>query len=112
MTFDEIPSAGAELDALVNELVMGVENRCPKGCLCADIPPYSSDMDAAWLVVESLRKIGLSICLGDEDSSWEIEVITNEALYQQNYRGCYVTSPTAAEAICRAAVYAMPESLR
>jgi hypothetical protein len=71
------------------------------------VPRYSTDMAAAWLVVERLRKIGLSICLSDEDDGWEIEVITIEALYGQGYRGCYVTKASAQEAICQAAIHAV-----
>jgi len=45
--------AGGELDALIEEKVMGLKD-------AARIPPYSTDIAAAWTVVETmLRKDGV-----------------------------------------------------
>ena len=69
-------------------------------------PRYSTDMAAAWLVVEKLAAQGLRLSLdafgGDPwwaefaDEKWE--------------RGAQATAPTAPEAICRAALAAMEGS--
>lgn len=45
-------AAGAELDALVHTTVWGVEINCSHGIMCSDILPYSTDLEAAWTVVE------------------------------------------------------------
>lgn len=44
----------AVLDAEVHTQVFGAEIRCSQGLLCNDILPYSSEIEAAWVVVDWL----------------------------------------------------------
>lgn len=44
-------AAGAELDAEIERRLFGREIICSCGIDCDDIPPYSTDVAAAWLVV-------------------------------------------------------------
>lgn len=111
---------GRELDAAVAERVMGYTldyefadlnfNGAPCVKELRDqydewglLPAYSTDIAAAWLVVEKLAAQGLRLSLdafgGDPwwaefaDEKWE--------------RGAQATAPTASEAICRVALAAM-----
>lgn len=95
-----------ELDAEVAEKVMGW-NKCDKftnpllrkvQLVIIGYPHYSTDIAAAWLVVE---KIPGWFALIKEEEGWkcEYEIETGEI--------DYVLWPTAPEAICRAALAAL-----
>jgi len=105
-----------ELDALVAEKVMGVEVSQPDGSSSGylhirewgeELPRYSSDIAAAWSVVEKLRgEEGFAIDLTSVGSptSWDwnvhIEHPTDEAGYWLG------TAKEAPRAICLAALRA------
>lgn len=74
------------------------------------VPPYSTDIAAAWLVVERLREIGLGVLIATERSGWEVELTTTPALYERGYRGCFRTDPTMPLVVCRAALVAFAEA--
>jgi hypothetical protein len=97
---------GADLDVAIFERVLGGRINCSHGAQCSDIPPFSTDIAAAWLVAEKLREIGLEIIVASESDGWETEVTVTEALHQQGYRGCYAKAASAAESISRAALRA------
>lgn len=61
MSADDARGGAAVLDAEVHTLVMGAEITCSHGVNCSDIPPYSSDMDSAWLVVEHVKASPFSV---------------------------------------------------
>lgn len=99
-----------ELDDVIDRVVFGNPPIDHGTLSCPDVPPYSTEMSAAWLVVDRLREIGFSIIIGDEDDEWEIEVITTRELYDRGYRGVYVQDASPARAICRAALYVFEQA--
>ena len=96
-----ILQASASLDAKIHTQVFGT------GINGSDIPAYSSDMKAAWFVVERLREIGLGIMLSDDPKGWEIEIITTDVLFQRGYHGLYDADVDVPLLICRAALRAV-----
>lgn len=65
-------SAGRELDALVAEKVKGGGHRPGGAAVCPSVPPYSTDIAAAWQVVERFRRAG-----------WRAEVRTGPDGYHE-----------------------------
>lgn len=104
-----------ELDALVAEKVMGWQvsssdtayARTPDGrvYLCR-LPKFSTDIAAAWLALEEMRKrfTNASLCA---DNGWGLTLwnITGSGGHRDVCGP--VNAPTAAEAICRAALLAV-----
>jgi hypothetical protein len=75
-----------ELDALVAEKIIGVRNE--------PVPPYATDIAAAWMVVETIRG---AIYLERDHTSWLVLI---DARYE-------ATAATASRAICLAALKAV-----
>jgi hypothetical protein len=71
-------------------------------------PPYSTDIRAAWLVIDYLHARGAWTILVQCEAGWRAEIIWNLA---DLHRGYYAVAPTAPLAICRAvlAITASPE---
>lgn len=101
--------AGRELDALVAEKVMGLmmidgKEKYPcdsssKGYILTDPEPYSTDIAAAWLVVEKLRDtlhVNWDIC--SDSTSWWAKIGNLETLK---------AADSAPLAICLAALKAV-----
>ncbi len=122
---DEL-QAGREMDASVSRVVFGreVEAHARWVYVCNRphhqetdlyfvgtldmLPRYSTDIREAWTVFDHLVEIGLQVLLSrDPGDPYEVEVCTTETLYEQGYRGCVVTDPSAPLAICRAAIKAL-----
>jgi hypothetical protein len=81
-------------------LVVGIPNPYK---LCPEVPPYSSDIAAAWLIVEKMRKHDWSVTIGQHiDLSWRCKFTDDETLIE-----VISTAPTASEAICLAALEAV-----
>lgn len=118
MNHDEILNmpAGREMDALIAKKVMGLQ-KCgdsfvdglywlPSGI--PDYPPeYSSDMSAAWQVVESLRKRDYRIFL-----SYARNIVTITLDHDNHHKDMdfWIEAKTAPLAICRAALLAVMEN--
>lgn len=133
---DETPVeelSGRELDAAVHIEVMGWDagdvdvegmygttfNHDVDGRSFQVVPPYSTDIAAAWEVVERLASDGLYISLcdnrhgcyrlnGDSVSGFWVEIVRHDAADDyptEHVRG--LQAPTAPEAICRAALKAV-----
>ena len=110
MNYDEIPP-GREMDALVAEKVMGWiryndSQGWPSGAKHTgnrrrSYPRYSTDIAAAWEVVEKLLRDNgeLVVAIQSDDHDW-VCTIRDDPL---NIVG-YSRSPTAPLAICRAAL--------
>lgn len=110
------PIAGRELDALIAQKVMGirvlpamqtvpvheiakVDRTFHPGGIPADyVAPYSTDIDAAWLVVDNLDRF--DFCLS-RDRRRDDRVLCYFATQRATYTA---VAPTAALAICRAAL--------
>lgn len=96
---DSLP-AGRELDALIHDKVMGLE-------WCIEHPelqPYSTDISAAWEVVEKLNHHGFLLSFLNTRSPG------NRYLVEFRDKGDYVAAAdTAPLAICRAALKALSE---
>lgn len=109
-------TAGRELDALVAEKVMGWAPRDAGAgdrliyvgawAHCESLPHYSTDIAAAWQVVEKLAADGLYVhvgyCLGRTEASVNspLDIIDN------------AYAPTAPLAICLAALKALEGGAR
>lgn len=94
-----------ELDALVAEKVMGVQTTQHEGRLILfpgsmDIPHYSTDIAAAWEVVEKLGGESVVLTYGEDTGWWECSFLIG---------GIRSTgmSKSAPEAICAAALEAV-----
>ena len=113
--------AGRELDALVAEKVMGwkVDNEHPyttyydgidfMGSNCEDDQAYwspSTDIAAAWQVVEKMRERGYDTCVSNGErpppNVWEAEIY----VYPGGLGGGCEKADTAPLAICLAALKA------
>ena len=110
MNIDEMP-AGREMDALVAEKVFGVPHedcfdvyggkRCVKDDEYGGPQCYSTDIAAAWEVVEKIREdYEPRIELWDE--GWEVTILTGTD--RGSASGRALTAPLA---ICRAALKAV-----
>ena len=118
-------NAGRELDILVSEQLMGwqietdesklkglkgflsrdVEHkwwRTPEGAWHCDPPSYSSDINAAWRVVEMMKNKGQVLFLSQ--SSGESRVAFDEA---RTTSPNYITERSTTEGICKAALIAI-----
>lgn len=108
-------AVGAELDAAVATKVFdwtmdryGIWHtpRKPNGVAShgVKVPPYSTDIAAAWTVVDHLQKQGyqwrVETPKPDAHDWYEVRVWANRALW-------YAHGTTAPEAICRAALRAL-----
>jgi len=131
---DDLPStlptlrAGRELDALVAERVMGLQpcsdpiGRCEGAhltpCQCWGLPDrqgvvaggelaaYSTDLTAAWTVVERLGVTGYTITLDHNlDHPYQVECWTPDGREQK--QSIEVHADTAPLAICLAALKAV-----
>lgn len=131
-TASDLP-AGRELDALVAEKVMGwtfqtfPEGACPEvrhwhrtspipeerspewaASFIGACPPFSTDIAAAWTVVEKLRSLGFGVVIDNlpstsgRDVGWTVAVVGIST--QDAFAG---TAHTAPLAICRAALSAV-----
>jgi hypothetical protein len=109
-------NAGRELDALVAEKVMGWKVRPDRYPVDATgqsqfrVPEYSTDIAAAWRVVEQMRQVGWFVQIHDHTTSWEValgrpEWVTSD-LYQARVMPS-ASSVTAPHAICLAALAAL-----
>lgn len=109
-------AAGRELDALVAEKVMGLlattggsgaktnyYARSSEVAPWENTPHYSTDIAAAWLVVEAMagRDMQLSLDMFGGDPWWA------EFADRQYVKGAQATATTAPHAICLAALKAM-----
>ena len=69
------------------------------------VPPYSSAVAAAWLVVEEMRRRGYGVFVYDDpDGAWRCEFVRRDGSYRS---GVEVEAPTFPEATCRAALAAL-----
>ncbi len=113
--------AGRELDALVAEKVMGwsdvgeitigmtvyVAGHRPEGEQTV-VPSYSTDIAAAWTVVERMRELGWRMLLENwvsSDDAYAAFFHPQDRYRYGNHIG--VTDDTAPVAICRAALRAV-----
>jgi hypothetical protein len=131
LTYDEIDnlSVGAEIDRLIAEKVMGQERTasCPLGDPTCDgkyepqvghwpcLPPYSTDIAAAWEVVEHLRDLWTKATEGVQgwDNSFT-PPFDDEAFFDMLHRHADRRWPWAMlyvtpEAICKAALACLAE---
>lgn len=102
--------AGAQLDADIDERVFGHKVACSHGIHCSDIPPYSTDLDAAWLVAEELRRTGFEIIISTEDDGWQVELCVTKELSERGYRGVYSKVGDVPYVLCDAALYAIEKA--
>lgn len=123
MKIEEMP-AGRELDAFVAEKVMGwkyVDHNeaydlpisgvafgkgSPDGLSRCPVPYYSTDIAAAWEVVEKLRKDGFAFDSYSSGSE-EAEHPWTDAIFMKDNNECLVRAETMPLAICRAASMAV-----
>jgi len=100
MTPEEIQQMkpGRELDKLVFKFVMG--GRIPEPPLRARIMNFSTDISAAWEVVEHLKNKGAEINIGFYEK-WDCDI---DYPIGCNWREVGETAP---EAICKAALLAV-----
>jgi hypothetical protein len=116
MTEEEILAmkAGRELNIRVAEEVMG--RRFVQDEIFGDmessnngthgyLQPYSEDISAAWQVMEKLKPYCPRIGFDVYSQKWEVTFSAREA----NFSCPMVSANTAAEAICKAALLALPE---
>lgn len=91
--------AGRELDKLIHQVIFnGKRNLMVSGC-------YSTDIEAAWEVVEKMRR-----------KDWRIDILMysdgESVVNILDVRGCFVDSAlslSTPEAICKAALLAVME---
>ena len=102
---------GVELDAAVEDEVMALD--LATGAVCFkeldvnEIPHYSTDIAAAWEVVEKLGEMDLSFAPDDREGTWDCSFGWDGS---ENNPTC-VYAPTASEAICRSALLAVGAKL-
>jgi hypothetical protein len=111
MNIDEL-QAGRELDALVAEKVMGYTLGTPPSPESAinlagpeypvTVPHYSTDIAAAWQVVEKFKDRDWRFILDKYDDGWGIEIELSGGKY-----GSGAVAETAPLAICRVALKAV-----
>ena len=101
---------GRELDALVAEKVMGYKVRdeehyeVPPLRAIYWIPKYSTDIAAAWMVVEKLKGLEPELSWSDEDHCWFVH-------FQKSRPSICPFGITAPHAICLAALKAIGHEL-
>ena len=91
--------AGGYLDALIGEQVFGIAQD-PHG-EAVEVPPYSTDIGAAWQIVEHLTSNGSDTfrCQNYDDGTWDAWF----HIYDMRCKG-YAHADTAPLAICKAAL--------
>lgn len=94
--FSRMP-ASRELDRHVAEKVMAADVES------ISIPSYSTDMSAAWLIVERMKKFGFEFKLHTYPHQEVYWVEFNSIIYGE-YKGA---GESAALAICRTALYSV-----
>jgi len=102
MTREEILAMPADpaLDALVAEKVLGLR-------LCREVPAYSTDITAAWELLDALRMHGFYASIHARHActfSCELWCASQKGYARLNHEECL--SATAPLAICRAALIA------
>lgn len=110
---------GKELDALIAEEVMGYEVvECDDDIITIQsmsgwvrVPDYSTDLAAAWQVVEKLDQMmpkTWSFSLHGSGTEWCVGIDSNDGQFLQNAAGVqiYQQAETAPLAICLAAIKA------
>jgi len=117
MATDTVLKAGRTLDALVAERVMGIEHRCarqPNGMrfdivcpVCDTAEHYSTDITAAWAVVETLH--GRMTIMGPGaveifDKGERVSQWTCAFMDEDGYPDYFAEADTAPLAICLAAL--------
>ena len=122
MTRDEILSMGAdrELDALVANTVFNEPKWCPEDpddvlCRCdltkpgtihvrQSLPHFSTDIAAAWEVVEKMREDGWmpNLVFHRSDGLWRCEYFTDRRMRNAAHRSAFVS-------ICHAALLTVRE---
>lgn len=109
MTDQQQHEAGAHMDAEIHRRVFGEQITCSHGENCSDIPPYSTDLAAAMLVVERMWQRGLWCQMRNpftrDDEYWcgFTPLGTTGWNGRPDYRA---SAPTLPLAICRAALAA------
>lgn len=115
---------GPELDALIAEKVMGLKLHIHRyyglsgklepsgpylepqdwgGSVPTRPKPYSTDIAAAWRVVERLRELGWIVDLFDEGRGWSVSFERDRTISSANNQADALTAP---HAICLAAMKA------
>ena len=127
MTRNEILNmpAGREMDALVAEKVMGWSRgtyhsdgvdylRDPEGTSHLNVPQYSTDIAAAWQVVEKIRTKYPVIRISTGDlmgKYWQCHMADAwREVSHEDDSDWFANAPTAPLAICRAALLAVMDS--
>lgn len=111
--------AGPALDVEVHNRVFGCEITCAAGINCADIPPFSTDIEAAMLVVARFTEAPahhpclhhFEMVFYAGESQWKVEIGGRECgqplhpvtLQQEDW------SESLPEAICRCAILALAD---
>lgn len=103
--------AGPELDELIARAVMDMDcicmgdywGNCPRHSAGGKAPLFSTDMGKAWRVVEKMREKGNVVSIYVMESYRGVSVMIEDACHGPQYR---MVAPTAAEAICKAALFA------
>lgn len=106
---------GRELDALVAKHIMGEDYRAFANCnsrvkarddgtFLGRIPSYSTDIAAAWEVVERLKGQSVVIDFGEDTGAWEVSFIQQGERYT-------VSCASVMHAICLAALKALNVTL-
>lgn len=93
-------AAGSITDAMVAREIMG-------SAAGSEVPEYSTDIKAAWLVIERMYELGwwseTGRCGDEGPDAWVAAFRIAEGEEFRSY------APTAALAICRAALWTAPE---
>ena len=117
MNIDKM-EAGRELDALVAERVMGLDVKITdwksdrygrykvKHYRVGNsfLPEYSTDISAAWTVIEKMINLDYGIHMGLNKGNFEIAIYP---LGDSDW--IYISAPTAPLAICKAALKSLEE---
>jgi hypothetical protein len=99
-----------KLDALVAEKVMGLVPSAAVGKrkVWNDLPHYSSNITAAWEVVEKFTLRIRIECYAESDYvDFDSEECWHVDIWAPSREGCCVTAPTVTIAICKAALQAV-----
>lgn len=108
----EMTAPGREMDAMIAGKIFGAvvdEDRSsvdPDSADCwRETPHFSTDIAAAWTVVEKLRRDGYGVHVGGRPDAWEISIINAGGI-----ETALDDQPTAPLAIGRAALSAITEA--
>lgn len=116
-SFRKEMNPGPELDALIAEKVMGPDFACDNcgellgcGCLITEIgsglPPYSTDISAAWEVVDKMIENPEPQRHGIVRIEVNIEQYRYQAWFGPHHKNTICLADTAPHAICLAALKA------